>query len=138
MNRRVRLSLLAGILLLAAPPLVAAEGDVSLEGGFVWEREDGNHQGDLKATLTPAGDGEWSCVFNFEWEDGPHAYAGTCRGSLSGELSGDIVSDGERAMKFKFSGAFKGGGFSGTHGFVTEEGELRNSGTLTLAAPAKS
>ena len=74
-------ALLAALVLIAMPGFAA--DDVTLEGGFVWEREDGNH-------------------------------------------------DGDREMKFKFSGAFEDGKFSGSHGFVTEEGELKPAGTLTL------
>jgi hypothetical protein len=111
-----------------------AGDDVTLEGGFVWEREDGDHEGDLKATLTPTGDGEWTVAFDFDWEDGPHTYTGTCSGSLDGEFSGDIVSDGDGEMQFKFSGKFEDGKFSGTHNFVTKEGELKHAGTLTLGA----
>ena len=66
-------------------------------------------------------------------------------GQVSGEISneiepdliiitGDITSDGEREMKFKFSGSFEDGKFSGTHNFVTKEGELKHAGTLTLGS----
>ena len=134
MTQRVRWFALLGALFLAAMPGFAGD-DVTLEGEFVWERDDGNHEGELKATLTPTGDGEWSVAFHFDWEDGPHVYTGTCSGSLDGELTGDIVSDGEREMKFTFSGAFTDGTFSGTHGFVTDEG-LKHAGTLTLGSPA--
>jgi hypothetical protein len=134
MTQRIRWAALLGLLVLTAMPALAGN-DVTLEGGFVWEREDGNHEGDLTAIFTPKGEGEWSVAFHFDWEDGPHVYTGTCSGSLEeGELSGDIVSDGDGEMKFKFSGAFEDGLFSGTHGFVTEEGDLKNAGTLTLAA----
>ena len=131
-QRKLWLALL-GAVCLAAMPAFAGE-EVTLEGGFVWEREDGNQEGDLKAIFTSTSDGEWEVAFHFDWEDGAHIYSGTCSGSLEGELSGDIVSDGEREMKFKFSGEFVDGQFTGTHGFVTEEGEIKNSGTLTLAS----
>ena len=133
MTQRFRWIALLGVFFLAAMPGFAGD-DVSLEGGFVWEREEGNHDGNLKAILTPTGDGEWSVAFHFEWEDGPHVYTGTCAGSLEGDFSGDITSDGDGDMKFKFSGSFEDGKFSGTHNFVTEEGELRRAGTLTLGA----
>jgi hypothetical protein len=113
-------------------PVELGEDDVMLEGGFVWEREDGNHEGDLTAILTPTEAGMWSVAFHFDWEDGPHVYTGTCSGSLDGDLSGDITSDGEREMKFTFSGAFEDGTFNGISNFVTEEGEVRKAGTLTL------
>jgi hypothetical protein len=134
MTQRFRWIALMGVLFLAALPGLAGD-DVTLEGGFVWEREDGNRDGDLKAILTPTGDGEWSVAFHFEWEDGPHVYTGTCTGSLEGELSGEITSDGERDMNFKFMGSFEKGMFSGKHSFVTEDGELEHAGTLTLGSP---
>ena len=133
MTQRVRLFALLAILALAAVPGFAAD-DVTLEGGFVWTRDDGNHEGDLKAVLTPSGDGEWTVEFHFDWEDGPHVYTGTCNGSLDGDFGGDIVADGERKMRFRFSGTFEDGTFNGTHGFVDDEGGLKDSGTLSLAA----
>ena len=135
MLHRVRWFALLGVFLLAALPSVAGD-DVTLMGGFVWERDDGNHKGDLKAVFTPAGDGEWTVAFHFDWEDGPHVYTGICNGSLDGNLSGDVAADGGRDMKFTFSGSFEDGTFSGTHNFLTREGEERKAGTLTLAAAA--
>lgn len=134
MTRRIRWIALLGVFFLAAMPGFAGD-DVTLEGGFVWEQEDGDREGDLKAVLTPTGNGEWDVSFHFEWEDSPRIFTGTCRGSLDGELSGDITSDGEREMKFKFSGSFEDGTFNGTHGFVTKEGELKQAGKLMLGSP---
>jgi len=134
MTQRIRWIALLGIFFLAAMPGFAGD-DVTLEGGFVWEREEGNRTGDLTAILTPTGDGEWSVAFHFEWEDGPHVYTGTCSGSLDGELSGDITADGSHEMKFEFSGAFEDGTFSGTHNYVNEDGESTRRGTLTLGSP---
>ena len=133
MTQRTRWIALLGVFFLAAMPGFAGD-DVTLEGGFVWEKEDGNHDGDLKAILTPTGDGEWDVAFHFDWEDGPHTYTGTCSGSLDGDFSGSITSDGDGEMKFKFSGTFEDGKFSGTHNFVTKEGELKHAGTLTLGS----
>ncbi|MEE8411544.1 MAG: hypothetical protein V3S47_03510 [Acidobacteriota bacterium] len=134
MTRRIRWIALLGVFFMAAMPSLAGD-DVTLEGGFVWEREDGDREGDLKAVLTPTGDGEWDVSFHFEWEDSPRIFTGTCSGSLDGELSGDITSDGDREMKFKFSGSFEDGTFNGTHGFVTKEGELKQAGKLMLGSP---
>ncbi|NIM01481.1 MAG: hypothetical protein GTN57_11200 [Acidobacteria bacterium] len=125
---------LLGVACLAALPSLADE-EVTLEGGFVWERSDGNHEGDLKAVLTPTGDGEWDVSFYFDWEDGPHVYTGSCSGSLDGELSGDIVGDGERKPEFKFTGSFEDGTFSGTHERKGRDGEFRPTGTMTLGMP---
>ena len=133
MTRRIRWFALLGALVLVALPGFAGD-DVTLEGGFVWERDDGNLDGDLKAVFSPTGDGEWSVAFHFDWEDEPHVYTGSCSGSLDGELTGDITSDGDGEMKFKFSGSFEDGAFNGTHGFVTEEGDIKNAGTLTLGS----
>ena len=132
MKQRILWTALMTIGFLVALPLVAG-GDVTLQGGFVWENDDGNHEGDLKAIFTPSGEGEWNVSFHFDWEDGAHVYKGTCSGSLDGKLSGDVVSDGEREMNFKFSGSFENGSFSGVHNFVTKEGEVKRAGTLTLA-----
>ena len=133
---------LLGIFVLAAAPLVAggeaAGDDVTFEGQFNWVRDDGTKDGDLRAVLTPRGVGEWDVAFHFEWQDGPHVYTGSCSGNLDGELSGDIVSDGEREMKFHFTGKFEDGTFSGTHAFVDDEGSLKDSGTLTLGALRES
>jgi hypothetical protein len=131
MTRGNRWIALLGILFLAAVPSLAAD-DVTLTGGFVWERNDGNHEGDLTATLTPTGDGERNVSFSFDWEDGPHVYTGTCSGSLDGELSGDITGDGDRKPKFTFSGSFEDGKFSGTHNRVGRDGSPSPTGTMTL------
>ena len=133
MSQRFRWIALLGVFFLAAAPGFAGD-DVTLEGGFVWERDDGNTDGPLKAILTPTGEGSWDVKFHFDWEDGPHVYSGTCSGSLDGDLAGDIVGDGERKMKFRFSGKFEDGTFNGTHSFVDDEGGLKDSGTLSLAA----
>jgi hypothetical protein len=134
MKKAVRSLAVAAILVLAVGICAAAE-EITMKGGFVWEREDGNHDGDLTAVFTPAGDGQWKVAFHFDWEDGPHVYTGTCEGSLTGELSGTVQSDGEdNTMNFKFDGEFQDGTFTGTHAFVTKEGEIKDGGTLTLAA----
>ncbi len=133
MTQRIRWIALLGVFFLVAMPGFAGD-DVTLEGGFVWERDDGNREGDLKAVLTATGDGEWDVSFHFEWEDGPHVYTGTCSGSLDGEFSGDITSDGDGEMKFKFNGAFEDGTFTGESNFVTKEGEIKRAGTLTLSS----
>jgi hypothetical protein len=130
MKYRIGLLALVAVLALTAVPAFAGD-DVTMTGGFVWTKDDGDHEGDLKAVFTPAGKGEWTVAFHFDWEDGPHVYTGTCKGSFDGELSGDITSDGERKMNFRFSGKFVDGEFSGTHGFVDGE-EVKDSGTLTL------
>jgi hypothetical protein len=130
----VRLTAILAVLILAGGFAAMASEDVMMEGGYVWQRDDGAKEGSLTAALTPDGDGKWNVAFSFDWEDGPHVYTGSCEGSLSGEFSGNIAADGGRKMKFKFSGAFEDGTFSGTHSFVNEDGTTKESGTLTLAA----
>ena len=133
MTQRIRWIALLGVFILSAMPGFAGD-DVTLEGGFVWERDDGSDEGDLKATLTPTGDGEWDVSFEFEWEDGPHVYSGTCSGSLDGELSGKITGDGDRKPKFTFTGTFEDGKFNGTHKRVGRDGKLKATGTLMLGS----
>jgi hypothetical protein len=132
MTQRIRWIALLGVFFLAAMPGFAAD-DVALEGSFIWEREEGDLDGTLKAILTPTGEGEWSVAFHFEWEDEPHIYTGTCSGSLEGEFSGDIKSDGDHEMNFKFNGSFEDGTFTGDSNFLTKEGEIKHAGTLTLS-----
>jgi len=134
MTQRIRWIALLGIFILAAMPGFGAD-DVTLEGEFVWERDDGSEGGDLKATLTPTGDGEWDVSFEFEWEDGPHVYSGTCSGSLDGELSGEITGDSDRKPKFTFAGTFEDGKFNGTHKRIGRDGKLKATGTMTLGSP---
>lgn len=139
MNRSTRLPVLAAAALLALAGLAgttAASEPVTLEGGFVWERSDGNQTGDLKAVFTPTGDGTWDVAFHFDWEDGPHVYAGTAEGSLTeGELSGRVNNDSEdRPGSFVFKGTVADGSFSGTHAWLEGE-EEKSTGTLTLAHP---
>lgn len=140
-GRRTRLAALGAVLTTAV--VVAGLGaiaddaaSVTLEGDFVWERSDGNHEGDLKAVFTPTGDGEWDVAFHFEWQDGPHVYAGTAKGSLtSGALEGEVENDNEeRKTTFRFQGSFEDGTFTGTHAAIGKDGELKDTGTLSLNA----
>jgi len=133
MTHAIRLLGLAVLLVLAVAPTFAGD-DVTLEGSFIWAREDGERNGALRAVFTPTGKGEWDVAFHFDWEDAPRVFSGTCSGSLDGELAGNVVSDGERKMNFRFTGKFEDGTFSGTHGLVTDEGGIRDSGTLTLSS----
>jgi len=121
------------LLSLALTGAVAAGENVTLEGQFVWARDDGDIPGDLTAVMTPSGENEWSVAFHFVWEEEDHTYKGTAMGSLdSGELKGNAVSDGDREMNFRFTGTVEEGTFNGTHGFVNDDGEVRDGGTLTL------
>ena len=134
MRGRARLVWGLMVVLMAVGGVVAAE-DVTLNGSFVWEREDDNRTGDLKAIFTPTGDSEWDVTFRFEWEDEDHVYKGTASGSLSdGDLNGAVEGDneGDHKMSFRFEGSFADGTFTGTHSYLNKEGEAQPSGTLTL------
>lgn len=118
-----------------------ASDDVVLGGSFVWNSDDGDHKGDLKAVFSPKGDGkdDWSVSFYFQWEESPHIWSGTAKGSLSeGALEGEVESDGERKSTFRFSGSFENGVFNGKHSTLTQEGETRELGTLKLERPSHS
>ncbi len=116
---------------------VVADDEVTLEGSFVWARDDGDRTGDLSAVLTPDGENEWSVAFHFTWEGEPHTYLGTASGTLSdGPLEGAAENDNpDHPASFRFSGEFEDGTFNGTHQYVNEDGELRELGTLTLSHP---
>lgn len=136
MKQFVRIALCVALLAVAFGPSFA-EGDVTLEGEFVWTRDDGDRTGPLKAIFTPAeGKNEWTVAFHFDWEDGPHVYTGTAKGNLKkGGLSGDVMTDNEeRRGNFRFKGKFnKKGMFEGTHVSV-RDGEENPMGSLTLKA----
>ena len=131
--------IVCGILALALALTGAAfgEDDVTLEGSFVWARDDGDRTGALTAVLTPDGENEWKVAFHFIWEDEPHIYLGRATGGLgSGTLEGTAENDNpEHPLSFRFSGAFEDGTFNGTHGFVQDDGSVRDGGSLTLSMP---
>ncbi len=129
--------LLCGVgMLVAVCGIGMAGDDVTKTGTFVWEREDKEISGDLKAVFTPRGDADnqWDVAFHFDWEDGPHVYRGTATGSLAkGKLQGEVVNDNEEHKStFRFQGKFKKGKFKGTHSHIGEEGEPKPTGQLTL------
>ncbi len=126
---------LTAALVLVGGLAVFASEDVTLNGKFVWVRDDGTSEGDLKAVFTPTGENRWDVAFHFEWEDGPHVYAGTAEGNLrDGKLRGEVLNDSEeRPSTFRFEGAFENGVFSGKHAYL-DEGEPKEMGTLTLNA----
>lgn len=134
MKHLAKLTVLAVLILLAAGPAPADNG-VTLEGSFVWTRDDGESTGDLTAVLTPGDENDWDVAFHFVWEDEAHTYLGTANGSLdAGSLSGTAESDNEdNKTTFRFKGEFENGEFNGTHGWVNKEGELEEAGHLTLA-----
>lgn len=111
-----------------------AGGDIRLEGDYVWHRENGNLDGTLEAVFTPAGENRWDVAFHFKFENKPHVWLGTAQGDLrSGALSGEVVSDDDEEAQFRFEGTFENGKFKGTHGQVSRNGSLRDTGTLILA-----
>lgn len=125
------------LIALALSGVALAGNEVTLEGSFVWARDDGDRTGDLTAVLTPDGENEWSVAFHFDWEGEPHTYLGTANGSLSdGPLEGTAENDSEEnPASFRFSGEFEDGTFNGIHRYVNEDGNLQEIGTLTLAHP---
>ena len=81
-------------LALALAGVAIADGEVTLEGSFVWVRSDNEHTGALTAVLTPNGDNEWDVAFHFVWEDEPHTYLGRATGALgSGSFEGTAEND---------------------------------------------
>ncbi|ANM29006.1 hypothetical protein ABI59_04430 [Acidobacteria bacterium Mor1] len=134
MKRTAKIILAAAVLAIFCTGAIAEKTEVTLEGSFVWARDDGDQTGDLKAVFTPNGDDAWNVAFHFEWEGKPHVYAGTASGNLkTGELSGEVESDSEeRKTTFNFTGEFADGVFKGTHGAM-RDGELRELGTMELS-----
>lgn len=134
MKRYVHLLCGLAVVALVLTGTAVANDDVTLEGSFVWARQDGDRTGDLTAVMTPGGEDEWSVAFHFTWEDEAHVYLGTASGSLSsGPLEGSAENDDDdHKLSFRFSGDFENGTFNGTHGFVTKDGSLKDGGTLTL------
>jgi glucose/arabinose dehydrogenase len=105
-----------------------ADGKRTLKGSFEWTTA--GQKGDLEAVFTPTGEGKWDVAFHFDFR-GPHVYAGTAEGSLSGgELKGRVQND-DKNRSFTFSGSFVDGEFHGTHAEVGDDGE-QATGTLTL------
>ena len=92
----------------------------------VWQRSDGDHDGDVKAVFTETAKGQWDVAFHFEWEDGQHVYAGTATGSLTGgELRGRVENDNEeRKAAFRFPTFISPPPF-GRSDFVVGIGETR-------------
>jgi hypothetical protein len=134
---RPRLVLLLLTAAVLAGGSTSAADTVTLEGEFVWQRSDGDHAGGLRAVFTATGEQTWNVAFHFDWEDGPHTYSGTASGDLTtGKLEGEVVNDNpDRKQRFRFTGTFEDGTYSGTHGHVQEDGSLRDTGTLTLSRP---
>lgn len=140
MKRSIQVALpLFFLSLLALGPAVSAGATtsdaVTMEGSFVWNRDDVEHTGDLTAVLTPKADGEWAVAFHFLWEEEPRTFLGAATGGLDdGPLAGSAESDDpDHKIYFRFSGTTENGTFRGTHSFVQKDGSLEEGGTLTLA-----
>ena len=120
-------------LFLVVPAALAADTQ-TLEGEFIWERDDKDIAGPLKAVFEPTGENTWDVSFHFTFEDKPHIYTGTAKGNLKdGELSGEVLSDGEEQHPYTFSGTFaEDGSFAGVHHYIDGE-EARKTGKITLA-----
>ena len=132
MNHAFRVLGCLAVLALAFGGVTTLAKDVELNGSFKWVRSDGDTDGDLKAIFTPTGEGEWSVAFHFDWDDGPHVYAGTAKGSMSGELHGEVQTDNkDNPGTFVFKGSFAEGTFEGKHGSMRDDA-FNEMGTLTL------
>ena len=129
----ITFAVLALSVLIFAPAALAADSQ-TLEGEFIWERNDDNIVGPLKAVFEATGENTWNVSFYFTFEDKPHVYTGTAEGNLKdGELKGEVLSDSEEPRPYRFSGSFADdGSFSGTHQYVDGE-EARDTGTITLS-----
>lgn len=122
------------VLVLLMGGTASADDTVTLEGSFVWEREDGQSTGDLTAVLTPHQDSGWDVAFHFVWEDEDHTYLGQATGNLdAGPFEGTAENDNpDNKISFRFSGEFEDGTFTGTHGWIKDDGSLERGGRLTL------
>ena len=133
--KQVVLALVA-LALVFALPAVAAEAEAAtesqtLEGQYQWNRME--EPGDIKAVFTPTSDGQWEVSFYFNFRDEDHVYSGTANGSLTaGDLSGEVMSDGENPRPFQFEGKVVDGVFEGTHG--TTGDDAQETGTIKLGS----
>ena len=64
----------------------SATEDITVKGKFEWSKRPGFH--DLKGTLTPTGDNEWSVVWDFSWK----GKVQVCRGIVKGDITNGAVS----------------------------------------------
>lgn len=130
----ITFSVLALFVLFLVAPATMADDTQTLEGEFIWERDDHDIAGPLKAVFESTGEDTWDVSFHFTFEDKPHVYTGTANGNLKdGELTGEVLSDGEEQQPYTFSGTFaEDGSFSGTHQYNGGE-EARDTGKITLA-----
>ena len=127
--KQVVLALVALALVFAVPALASDAEPQTLEGQYQWNRME--EPGDIKAVFTPTGDGQWEVSFYFEFREEDHIYSGTATGSLSaGDLTGEVMSDGENPRPFKFEGKVVDGVFEGTHG--TTGDDAQETGTMKL------
>ena len=132
-----KLLILAIALLVALPGLAwAADGATetqTLEGEYVWKRQDKDISGPLKAIFEATGEASWNVAFHFTFEDEEHVYEGTATGSLTdGPLAGEVMTDGDEPRPFSFTGEFVNGSFEGTHSGM-RDGETHRTGTLSLS-----
>jgi hypothetical protein len=133
--KRQALAALALLILCVVVPWALAAETQTLEGEFVWERDDEDIAGPLKAVFEPTGEAAWNVAFYFTFEDRSHVYTGTAEGSLTeGELKGEVTSDSDEPQSYRFSGSFAAdGSFEGTH-FYLGDGEARQTGTIRFGS----
>lgn len=133
MKKAIGSAFFVTLLVLVAPALVVAESTEpqTFEGEYVWQRQDKDIKGPLHAEFESTGENTWNVSFRFTFEEEEHVYAGTAEGSLDGEISGKVLSDGDEPRPFEFEGKFVDGKFEGTH-WAMQDGEKRDTGILTL------
>lgn len=111
-------------------PAIAADGDVTVTGSFVWSaQKDKTH--DIMGVFTPVGENKWSVVWSFKWDKGVQVWKGTAEGNLQdGELKGEALHpNGKRT--FTFTTTAKDGQYSGKHTESTG-GRSKDIGTIVL------
>ena len=120
-------------LLLAPGALMAEEAATqTLTGEYQWNRPD-EEPGPIKAVFTSTGEDQWDVSFHFTFRDEEHVWSGTAEGSLTdGDLSGKVMSGGDKPSPFVFEGKVEAGVFTGTHAGM-RDGDRRDTGTMTLS-----
>src|SRR3990170_7294186 len=95
-------------------PCLAAQGDVTLSGTFVWSNAK-DKVTPIKAVFTPNGDKKWTVVYTFNWSKA-QTWKGTAEGDLAnGAVKGDGQEPDGKKRTFLFKGTAKDGKIDCTH-----------------------
>ncbi len=120
-----------GLVLALWSGFASAAEEKTLLGEYLWDAN--SSRGDLEATFTPDGKGNWRVVFNATVGGEVYIYQGTAKGSLAdGGLKGEVTSESRR-QTYLFKGATRKGEFQGTHSQMSG-GSEQVLGTLTFGA----